>query len=127
MMQHEGKIGANFPEHVYDTILQREGVSGQSPHAPGQTNNVPRSGAIPAATIVTRTGGDADTAAPVAVRLERDRATRGAATMRAAIVASSTAQTQSTRLSIRGIGGVDPVARSLRSPELHRRSEPEYH
>jgi hypothetical protein len=34
---------------------------------------------------------------------------------------------QSTRLSIRGVGGVDPVARSLRSPELHRRPEPEYH
>ena len=44
---------------------------------------------------------------------------------------------QSTRLSIRGVGGVDPVAqqrpqqrphrRSLRSPELHRRLEPEYH
>ena len=34
---------------------------------------------------------------------------------------------QSTRLSIRGVGGVDPVARSLRSPELHRRSEPAYH
>ena len=33
----------------------------------------------------------------------------------------STPQLQSTRLSIRGVGGVDPVARSLRSPELHRR------
>jgi len=28
---------------------------------------------------------------------------------------------QSTRLSIRAVGAVDPVARSLRSPELHRR------
>ena len=40
---------------------------------------------------------------------------------------------QSTRLSIRGVGAVDPVApqrphrRSLRSPELHRRPEPQYH
>ena len=34
---------------------------------------------------------------------------------------------QSTRLSIRAVGAVDPVARSLRSPELHRRSEPAYH
>jgi hypothetical protein len=32
-----------------------------------------------AATIVTRMGGDAGTAAPVAARLERDRAKRGAA------------------------------------------------
>ena len=32
---------------------------------------------------------------------------------------------QSTRLSISGVGGVDPVARSLRSPERHRRPEPE--
>src|SRR5580692_468965 len=35
--------------------------------------------AILAATIVTRTGGDANAAAPVAARLERDRAKRGAA------------------------------------------------
>ncbi len=40
---------------------------------------------------------------------------------------------QSTPLSIRAVGAVDPVApqrphrRSLRSPELHRRPEPEYH
>ena len=42
-------------------------------------------------------------------------------------VGEDNAQPQSTRLSIRAVGGVDPVARSLRSPELHRRSEPAYH
>jgi dihydroxyacid dehydratase/phosphogluconate dehydratase len=45
----------------------------------------------------------------------------------------SSSHAQSTRLSIRGVGAVDPVApqrphrRSLRSPELHRRPEPQYH
>jgi hypothetical protein len=44
-----------------------------------------------------------------------------------------TSSPQSTRLSIRGVGAVDPVApqrphrRSLRSPELQRRPEPQYH
>ena len=43
------------------------------------------------------------------------------------------AAVQSTRLSIRAVGAVDSVApqrphrRSLRSPELHRRPEPQYH
>jgi hypothetical protein len=40
------------------------GVPGQSPRTPDQTNNVPRSDAVHAATIVTRKGGDAVAAAP---------------------------------------------------------------
>ena len=59
-----------------DPILFLLGVPGQSPRTPDQTNNVPRSGAVHAATIVTE-GGDAGTAAPAAQRLERDRAQRG--------------------------------------------------
>ena len=60
-------------------ILFLLGVPGQSPRTPDQTNNVPRSGAMYAATIVTLMGGDAKPAAPAAALLERDRAQRGAA------------------------------------------------
>jgi len=66
------------------------------------------------------------------VALLTDRAHVGAALARASQWIKRR-NAPSTRLSIRAVGAVDPVApqrphrRSLRSPELHRRSEPEYH
>ena len=55
------------------------GARAEPSHPRLQTKKLSRSDTIHAATIVTRMGGDADTAALVAARLERDRAKRGAA------------------------------------------------
>jgi hypothetical protein len=55
------------------------GARAEPSHPRLQTKKMSRSDAVPAATIGTRKGGDAGTATPVAARLERHRAQRGAA------------------------------------------------